>query len=208
MSDHKKNTKKDNKFAERVAKARARMDKRRANKNRSKPKRKALQSSCKSSQCENANTDLAQSFVDQFTSGLYAQLIAAFPDSATIVIPDASGTIPFAGPYVGKSGLETLLANLAAVATPLNPPTSTTGAPNPTTGVRGETYHSCDFRKVMIQVNLAFKYNCPSAPSGPTFTEAAPAYFVHTFDNHCNLLQLEIFFNEASLIEFFTSCEN
>ena len=201
MPEHKRGKPRDAKAVERLAQAKARLLKRREK--RKKPAvKKNVPKSCRKqgSECENANTDYAQFVVDSFTAGLYPQLIAAFPNTATIIIKDASGTIPFAGTYVGKSGLGTLLLErLAPVSTPINVP--------PTSGTRGETFHSCNFQKIMVQANLALIFNCPGGEPTVTLTDATPAYFIFSFDSHCNLLQVEIFFNEASLIEFFsTTC--
>jgi hypothetical protein len=148
--------------------------------------------------CENKNTDTAQRLVDLFVTASYAALVEEFPPNATLVVQDQSGTIPFAGTYTGPAGVAQLLYNLASVSYPI--------PPVPDTSARGETYFTCDYRKVLVVVHFSALYNCLGSSPPGTFPDAAPAYFINTFDDHCNLLQVEIFFNEAILIEFFSTC--
>jgi hypothetical protein len=152
------------------------------------------------------NVDKAQRFADLFVAGQFAQLNTEFPPTAPIILQDQTGTIPFAGSYVsipgGLTATEQLLLKFAQVATAIDPPT------NPPSSARGETYFTCDYRKVMIVIQNAAKhfYRCVGTAPPGTFLMGGPTYFIYTFDNTGNLIREDIFFNEADLVQFFSSC--
>lgn len=143
------------------------------------------------SRCSNQNITLAQRIVDLYTAGTEDSIkimINLMSPDVILEVHDQTGTIPFAGNYLGHQGLTNFFSQYRQNVQTID-------------SYRGETFTNCEQTKIIVTVDTT-QINQHENKTGKFCNKM---FFMMSFNELGNIVRTDIYTESGPLVLFYAS---